>query len=249
MMHLRTPLGVTNTRATKGIEYIVRDLKDKLKRPYDDLMCDETLLDEDQMSNEGFEETEEKSSEPTMKVVVVENGSLQREVITTTPLSSKNIGLVTLVRPQSGVFNSTPNCFTLYGEIDNMRMEGDGSKESRKDAQASSPETGMPEKTTEVRDKKLMNGGLSIEINSINNKLTLLDHAYALPPPKSKASVAKNAAAVTKPAKTNDVKVPKSSPAKSASQPVIKKGMHMFVLCSQMPIAFILLFQYTVEPP
>lgn len=222
MTHLRTPLGVTYNRATKGVEYLARDLRDRLKRPYDDLTCDETLLDEDEMSNEDLsDKEEEKPGEPAQKIIVTENGNFQPEITTETPASLKNIGLVTVVRPHNGFFNVTPNCFTLYGEVDDMKMD-DVVLEGNKPVQVPSPEVKTSEKPQTPQDKKAMNGGLSIEINSINNKLTLLDHAYALPPPKSKPQP-KITVPVTKPAKSNDAKPTKNSPVKPA-QPV-KKGV------------------------
>ena len=229
MVHLRTPLGVTDTRATQGMQYIMRDLKHKLKRPYDDLMCDETLLDEDEMSNEDFDE-KDKISQPGGKVAVLENGKLQPEALS--PLSSKATGMVTLVRPQSGVFSSTPNYYTLYSEASSLKKDVEQSTDSGANAIQPDLESGLPDEAPEAREQITVNGGLSTEINTINNKLTLLDHAYALPPPKSRGPTAKvtgSTSTVAKPTKTAGVKVVvKGSPSKSAGQ-TIKKGWQ--ILC------------------
>lgn len=49
MFYVRIFFGVIYNRITKGMDYIVRDLKKYLKRLYEDLLCDEILVDEDEM--------------------------------------------------------------------------------------------------------------------------------------------------------------------------------------------------------
>lgn len=194
MIHLRTPLGVTYNRATKGIEYIARDLRKGLKRPYEDLLCDETMADEDEMENDSEkfllngDETKSKEAQ-SPKLFGTENVNVKQDKVPVSPI--KNIGIVTVVRNHSGKYSSTPNCFTLYGNDSNLKDNENVTEKAEKQK-----ENGLAINVTENL-RKLVEHSISLpptvnktttsEINTINNKLTFLDHAYALPPPKGKA--------------------------------------------------------------
>lgn len=208
MIHLRTPLGVTYDRATKAIDYIARDLRKGLKRPYEDLLCDETMADEDEMEDDSerflLNGDETKSKEVQIpKLFVAENGNAKQGAVATSPVPIKNIGIVTLVRRHSGKYNSTPNCFTLYGEVSDLKVEENASEKAEKQK-----ENGLAINVTENLSKLVdhsislsptVNTATTSEINTINNKLTFLDHAYALPPPKGKAPSSPRG--ITKPVK------------------------------------------------
>lgn len=226
MIHLRTPLGVTYNRFTKGIDYIARDLKKGLKRPYEDLLCDETMADEDEMEvdNERFllNGDETKSAEVQIpKLFAAENGNVKQGTVTTTsPVPIKNIGIVTVVRRHSGKYSSTPNCFTIYGEVNDLMKANDN--ETEKDGKQN--ENGLPINKTETLGKPVdhsislpptVHTTTSSEIKNINNKLTFLDHAYALPPPKGRAPSS------PKPVKSPVAKVTKV--VKAAKQELPKK--------------------------
>lgn len=208
MIHLRTPLGVTYNRATKGIDYIARDLKKGLKRPYEDLLCDETMADEDEMEveDERFllngNETKNKEG-PIPKLILAENGNFKQSVVAP-PSPIKNIGIVTVVRRHSGKYNSTPNCFTLYGDIGSLKDSEKATEQAGKQNENSVP-INVTENLRKLVDHNIslptpMNATSNSEINNINNKLTFLDHAYALPPPKGKVSPSHNP--ITKPVKS-----------------------------------------------
>ena len=193
MIHLRTPLGVTYDRATKAIDYIARDLRKGLKRPYEDLLCDETMADEDEMEDDSerflLNGDETKSKEVQIpKLFVAENGNVKQGAVATSPVPIKNIGIVTLVRCHSGKYNSTPNCFTLYGEVSDVKVNVNASEKAEKNGLA----INVTENLSKLVDHSIslsptVNTTTTSEINTINNKLTFLDHAYALPPPKGKA--------------------------------------------------------------
>ncbi|XP_078361983.1 uncharacterized protein LOC144646311 [Oculina patagonica] len=219
MVHLRTPLGVTYNRATKGIEYIARDLRKGLKRPYEDLLCDETMADEDEMENDSekfllnSDETKSKEAQ-SPKRFGTENENVKQDKVPVSPI--KNIGIVTVVRHRSGKYSSTPNCFTLYGEDSNLKDNENVTEKAEKQK-----ENGLAIDVTENL-RKLVEHSISLpptvnktttsEINTINNKLTFLDHAYALPPPKGKTPSSPRA--VTKPVKPSvpkEAKVPNNT--------------------------------------
>lgn len=218
MIHLRTPLGVTYNRATKGMEYIARDLKKGLKRPYEDLLCDETMADEDEMEVDSdkflLNGNEPKSKEVQIpKLFGAENESIG--TVTMPPVPGKNIGIVTVVRRHSGKYSSTPNCFTLYGEVGDLKVDENATEKALKEK-----ENGLAINVKENL-RKLVDHNMSLkvpptanstttsEINTINNKLTFLDHAYALPPPKGKAPSSPRAGtkSVVKPPTPKEAKV------------------------------------------
>jgi len=197
MIHLRTPLGVTYDRATKAMDYIARDLRKGLKRPYEDLLCDETMADEDEMEDDSerflLNGDETKSKEvPIPKLFAAENGNAKRGAVATAPVPIKNIGIVTVVRPHSGKYNSTPNCFTIYGEVSDLNVKESASEKAEKQKE-NALAINVSENLSKLVDRNIslsptVNTTATSEINTINNKLTFLDHAYALPPPKGKAS-------------------------------------------------------------
>ena len=197
MIHLRTPLGVTYDRATKAIDYIARDLRKGLKRPYEDLLCDETMADEDEMEDDSekflLNGDETKNKEVQIpKLFAAENGNAKQGAVATAPVPIKNIGIVTVVRHHIGKYSSTPNCFTIYGDVSDLKVKdniGEKAEKHKENALAI---------TVSENLSKLVDHNISLsptvnyttttsEINTINNKLTFLDHAYALPPPKGKA--------------------------------------------------------------
>ena len=196
MVHLRTPLGVTYDRATKGIDYIARDLRKGLKRPYEDLLCDETMADEDEMEDDSerflLNGDEAKNKEVQIpKLFAAENGNAKRSAAATAPVPIKNIGIVTLVRCRSGKYNSTPNCFTIYGEVSDLKVKENSSEKAEKQSE-NALAINVSENLSKLVDRSIslpptVNATTTSEINTINNKLTFLDHAYALPPPKGKA--------------------------------------------------------------
>lgn len=49
---MRIFFGVIYNRVFKGMDYIVRDFKKRLKRFYEDFFCDEIMVDEDEMEVE-----------------------------------------------------------------------------------------------------------------------------------------------------------------------------------------------------
>ena len=196
MIHLRTPLGVTYDRATKGIDYIARDLKKGLKRPYEDLLCDETMADEDEMEDDSerflLNGDKTKSKEVQIpKLFASENGNAKQGAAATAPVPIKNIGIVTLVRRHSGKYSSTPNCFTIYGEVSDLNIKENASEKAEKHRE-NTLAINVSETVSKLMDRNIslsptVNTTTTSEINTINNKLTFLDHAYALPPPKGKA--------------------------------------------------------------
>ena len=113
-MHVRTPLGVTANRATNALEFLARDLKANVKSDYEDelLTCDETLGDEDDW---GIDDNENEL--PKMNGYKVKEKEPKISNPSCNQLSlTKNVGLVTVVRPQSGSYVTIPNCFTFYDE-------------------------------------------------------------------------------------------------------------------------------------
>ena len=197
MIHLRTPLGVTYDRATKAIDYIARDLRKGLKRPYEDLLCDETMADEDEMEDDSerflLNGDKTKSKEvPIPKLFAAENGNVKQATVATAPVPIKNIGIVTLVRHHSGRYNSMPNCFTIYGEVSEVEVKENESEKAAKQTRENTLAINVSENLSKLVDRNIslsptVNATTTSEINTINNKLTFLDHAYALPPPKGKA--------------------------------------------------------------
>lgn len=221
MIHLRTPLGVTYNRATKGIEYIARDLRKGLKRPYEDLLCDETMADEEEMEDDSekflLNGNETKNKEVQIpKLLGAENSDVKQSAVTTSPVPIKNVGIVTVVRRHSGKYSSTPNCFTLYSELSDLKVNENVTEEGEKQK-----ENGVAINVTENL-RKLVDHSISLpptvsatttsEINTINNKLTFLDHAYALPPPKGKGPSSPRAVAKSvKPPVPKETKVPNTA--------------------------------------
>lgn len=219
MIHLRTPLGVTYNRATKSIDYIARDLKKGFKRPYEDLLCDETMADEDEM--EGDDErfllngTITKNQGAMPKLFGTENGNAKQGVVSPTPIPVKNVGIVTVVRCHSGKFSSTPNSFTIYGDVGNLKVTEIAATGKVAEQNENVPSINVSENLKKLADQSSslspsMSIATSSEINTINNKLTFLDHAYALPPPKGKLSPVPKTQAVNK-IKTNVPKVMKGT--------------------------------------
>ncbi|PFX20517.1 uncharacterized protein LOC111336789 isoform X1 [Stylophora pistillata] len=206
--HLRTPLGVTYNRATKGMDYIARDLKKRLKRPYEDLLCDETMADEDEMEVEDerflLSGSGTKNKEGQFpKVILAENGNFKQGVVTP-PSPVKSVGIVTVVKHHSGKYNSVPNCFTLYGDVDSLKDVDKASEQVEKQNENNAP-VNVTENLGKLVDHNIslptpLSGSENSEINNINNKLTFLDHAYALPPPKGKMSLSHNT--ISKPVKS-----------------------------------------------
>lgn len=197
MVHLRTPLGVTYDRATKAIDYIARDLRKGLKRPYEDLLCDETMADEDEMEDDSerflLNGDETKTKEVQIpKLFASENGNAKQGAVAKAPVPIKNIGIVTVVRCHSGKYNSTPNCFTIYGDVSDLKVKDNVSEKDEKHKE-NALDINVSETLSKLVDHNnslspTVNTATTSEINTINNKLTFLDHAYALPPPpKGKA--------------------------------------------------------------
>ena len=137
MIHLRTHLRVTCDRATKAIDYIARDSKKGLKRPYEDLLCDETMADEDEMEDDSerflLKGDETKSKEvPIPKLFAAENEYAKQGAVDTAPVPIGNFGMVTLVRRHNGRYNSTPNCFMIYGEVSDLKVKDNVSEKAEK---------------------------------------------------------------------------------------------------------------------
>lgn len=199
MSHVRTPLGVTYNRTTKGMDYIARDLKKHLKRPYEDLLCDETLADEDEMEVDNDRFTLNHTAAKDQ-----ENGSANQGITVPVPFQRKDVGIVTVVKQQRGKFSSTPNCFTIYGEGGNLKLiDICMATDKATDQSGNGPAIDATEHLQKLVDyrspsKKEVSSTTHSEINNINNKLTFLDHAYALPPPKGKAPAALRTQAVNK---------------------------------------------------
>ena len=194
---MRTPLGVTYNRTTNGIDYIARDLKTSLKRPYEDLLCDETMADEDEMEvdNERFmlDEPDAKDKDVIPKHLSEENDAVSKD--SPNPVQKKNEGIVTVVKQQNGKFSLTPNCFTIYGELSNLRIADISTVDKATDQSGNSQGINATEQLQKLVNhsphfKKEVSNSTHSEINNISTKLTFLDHAYALPPPKGKAPVA-----------------------------------------------------------
>lgn len=220
MIHIRTPLGVTYNRITKGIDYIARDLRKSLKRPYEDLLCDETMADEEEMEvdDERFllnsDTTKDQDLAP--KASAAENGNAKTGTGLLTPVQVKNVGIVTVVKRQNGKFSSVPNCFTIYGEVGNLKVTDVSSTDKVDERSKNGPDINVMENLKKLVDQGRglplpVNDTTSSEINSINNKLTFLDHAYALPPPKGKASPVPKSQAV------NRIKSPASKVVKNTN--------------------------------
>jgi hypothetical protein len=162
------------------MKFLYRDISRSLKRPYEDLICDETF-DEDYLSD-GDENVPLK----TIKKQPVSAKTLNNDVD-----KSVGTGAVTVVRPSSNAFQVFPNHFTIYGELGKTKtIEGDGKTDTSKDMTMIKMFSKKPpeEKADENDDENGLqsaNGELKSEIQTINYKLTLLDHAYALPAAKS----------------------------------------------------------------
>lgn len=218
MTHLRTPLGVTHGRSTKAVDYIVRDLKKGFKRPYDDLLCDETMADEDEM--EAYDERfllngNTNRNQATMpKLFAMEKENAKQASATPAPV--KNTGIVTVVKRHGGKYNPTPNCFTIYGEVDNSKCNENVVTTDTREQNENSLPINVTENLKKLVDQNsslpsTVNITSNSEIKSINNKLTFLDHAYALPPPKGKVPSVLRTQAVTK------MKVPTSKAVKETN--------------------------------
>lgn len=197
MVHVRTPLGVTYNRTTKGMDYIARDLKASLKRPYEDLLCDETMADEDEMEvdNERFmlDEPDAKGQDLIPKHSSEENDSISKD--SPNPIQKNNVGIVTVVKQQNGKFSLTPNCFTVYGELGSLKITDIPKMDKATDQSGNAHGINATEQLQKLVDhsphlKKQVSSSANSEINNISTKLTFLDHAYALPPLKGKSPVA-----------------------------------------------------------
>ena len=233
---MRTPLGVTYNRTTKGMDYIARDLKKHLKRPYEDLLCDETLADEDEMEVDNDRFTLNHTAAKDQ-----ENGSANQGITVPVPFQRKDVGIVTVVKQQRGKFSSTPNCFTIYGEGGNLKLiDICMATDKATDQSGNGPAIDATEHLQKLVDyrspsKKEVSSTTHSEINNINNKLTFLDHAYALPPPKGKAPAALRTQAVNK---VKPVVPTKTIKAPNTTKQEIQKneGMTlMFFVCQITP--------------
>ena len=212
MIHVRTPLGVTGNRATNALEYLARDMSVNVKSAYEDelLACDETLGDEDDWGLD--DEDEDYPLVSGYKVKQMEPKKLKmndaNNICKQLPFL-KNTGLVTVVRSQSGSYNTAPNCYTFYGEAAKESSDAD-----------------LDALTNQLEEKAVGNGSTKVpgviprksgaepftsEIHSISSKLTLLDHAYAQPMPKAKTQVKK----------TLEPPEAKSGKLKSSSKPAL----------------------------
>ena len=214
MMHLRTPLGVTYSRATKAMDHIAHDLRKSFKRPYDDLLCDETMADEEEMEvdNERFLlNGEVETSGPTKpKVFVTENKGTQEGITGASASQFKDIGLVTVVRHQNGGYCSKSNCFTQYGDISDAKFD----IKTIGHQNGNGPQIDATENLRKLVDHTsvvapTVSKNATSEINSINNKLTLLDHPYALQLPNESTSLLVKSPSAIKPVKQPDIKIGK----------------------------------------
>lgn len=234
MIHVRTPLGVTYNRATKGIDYVARDLRKNLKRPYEDLLCDETMADEDEMEvdDERFLLNGDtvKNQDTMPKHLAAEKGNPKQERVLPTSAQLKNVGIVTVVKQQSGKFTSMSNCFTIYGEVGTSKVHETVTAGKVGEQSTIGPAIDVTENLKKLVDQSsplpsAVNNTTSSEINNINNKLTFLDHAYALPPPKGKVSPVARNQTVSK-IKSPVSKVAKPTNAVTKQQPQKKTGTY-----------------------
>lgn len=192
MVHVRTPLGVTASRATNALEYLARDMNANVKSEYEDelLACDETLGDEDDWGLDDVDDGSEfplmngykvKEKEPkTTKVNDSLNSSCKQLTFT------KNVGVVTVVRPQSGTYVTVPNCYTFYGETNKGNSDADLDTLTNELEKKSNVNV-----TAQVSPNRCAVEPFVSELHTINSKLTLLDHAYAQPMPKTKVPLKK----------------------------------------------------------
>ena len=237
MIHVRTPLGVTYNRTTKGIDYIARDLRKNLKRPYEDLLCDETMADEDEMEvdDERFllNGVMAKNQNMMPKHLAAEKENPKQGRVLPSPAQLKNVGIVTVVKQQSGKFSSTSNCFTIYGEVGTCTLKMNETVATGKVGEESKNGSAInvSENLKKLVDKSsslssTVNNTTTSEINSINNKLTFLDHAYALPPPKGKVSPVPRNQTVSKVKSQPLSKVEKPTNSVTKQQPRKKTGTY-----------------------
>ncbi|KAK3746267.1 hypothetical protein QZH41_016520, partial [Actinostola sp. cb2023] len=210
--HLRSPLGTTHHRRSHSMKFLTRDIGRSLKRPYEDLICEETL-DEDYLSDGDDVLVKAMKKEPISAKASSGNNTIDKTTGT---------GVVTVVRPVRNAFEVYPNHFTIYGEITKTTEEGNTNAKTELTTIKifnKKPEEKSLESDVENSPENA-NGELKTEIRNINYKLTLLDHAYALP-------AAKNVK-FTKPMKPVIAKVPKiiktDSLAKAAIKNMIKNN-------------------------
>ncbi|XP_032239415.2 uncharacterized protein LOC116619115 [Nematostella vectensis] len=214
MSHVKTPLGITHSRSTRALQYLSRDMSNVWKRPYEDLLaCNETLEDDDDISD--ADDTFIVTCEAKQPKIYPTSNGLDKSIT-----DDGNFGLVTIVRPGNKTFQVYPNHHTVYGEFDDFKAGETGNDSAE-------PQGSQLENTEEVKVSfdPIKNGELKNEINSINEKLTLLDHAYALPaksakPPKApKAPKPVDTETLKPKAKSADLSKPGNQPAKTVASP------------------------------